>query len=124
MKTCSKCKTEKELSDFYKDRRRPDGKACQCKSCMESYQKPNRKKNCADYYQRKKAFVDSFKTPCVKCGEPEKACIDFHHLDPNTKDFTIAKAQFNRERIKQEVEKCVCLCANCHRKLHAGLFSL
>jgi hypothetical protein len=92
---------------------------------MESYKKPNRKQTCANYYKRKQEFVNSLKTPCVKCGEPEKACIDFHHLDPSTKDFTIGKATFsNKERLRKEVEKCVCLCANCHRKVHAGLISL
>ena len=30
----------------------------------------------------------------------------------------------NREWLSQEIAKCVCLCANCHRKVHAGLIDL
>lgn len=33
MKRCSTCKTEKPLTDFYADRRTPDGLKCQCKKC-------------------------------------------------------------------------------------------
>lgn len=31
------------------------------------------------------------KSPCIICGESELVCIDFHHIDPNNKEFTIGK---------------------------------
>ena len=74
-----------------------------------------------------KEFIYSKKDPCLFCGEDEKVCIDFHHIDDNTKSFEVAQAiskYRNFDIIQQEIDKCVCLCANCHRKLHAGLFSL
>ena len=65
------------------------------------------------------------KTPCIVCGESEPIAIDFHHINPNEKEFTIGKHRGkNREWLSQEISKCVCLCANCHRKVHVGLIDL
>ena len=60
---------------------------------------------------------------CVICGESESCCIDFHHVDEQGKSCNVAdftRYGFSRERILAEIGKCVALCANCHRKLHAG----
>lgn len=60
---------------------------------------------------------------CAKCGEREKACLDFHHL--GEKDMTVsAMLGMNEQRVRFEISKCIVLCANCHRKLHAGIFGL
>jgi hypothetical protein len=79
---------------------------------------------CAD----KRAWVASIKAAdgCLLCGEQEPDCLDFHHLDPTQKEFRIATACVgsSKERIAEEIRKCVVLCANCHRKLHAGVLSL
>ena len=62
---------------------------------------------------------------CVLCGEDEYFALDFHHLDPSTKDIEIVKLRKSSfERLKKEVEKCAVLCANCHRKVHAGILTL
>ncbi len=61
---------------------------------------------------------------CSNCGESHPACIQFHHDEPDTKDFTIADAMrqaYSRARILREIEKCTVFCANCHIKHHAGL---
>ena len=56
---------------------------------------------------------------CVVCGEKDVCCLDFHHL--YNKSFNLASArEVSTERIKEEIKKCIVLCANCHRKLHAG----
>mgnify|MGYP005855513707 CR=1 FL=1 len=46
--------------------------------------------------------------------------LDFHHLDPQKKDFNlgIAIIQWKWEKVKPELDKCILLCANCHRELH------
>ncbi len=51
--------------------------------------------------------------------------LEFHHLDENEKDFGISQDGNTRpwEEVKKELDKCVLLCANCHREAHAGLFS-
>jgi hypothetical protein len=73
----------------------------------------------------KRKAVMAFGGSCSICGYrrcPE--AFDFHHLDPSKKDFSIASAiesPISATVIANELEKCVLLCANCHRELHAGL---
>lgn len=58
---------------------------------------------------------------CAKCGEDNPATLDFHHLDPSEKELNIGSViskGWGKDRILKEVEKCVVLCANCHRKEH------
>ncbi len=61
---------------------------------------------------------------CQICGYdrcPE--ALEFHHRDETGKDFGISDKGYTRSwsRIKQEIEKCLLLCANCHREVHSGL---
>jgi hypothetical protein len=44
--------------------------------------------------------------------------LQFHHLDPTKKDFTIGGKSWSYERLKQEVDKCILVCANCHIEIH------
>lgn len=58
---------------------------------------------------------------CIRCGERDFYCLEFHHRDPKTKLFTVGQ-HFNHMawgRVLEEIAKCDVLCANCHRKLHA-----
>ena len=64
---------------------------------------------------------------CQVCGYDR--CIEaleFHHLDPTQKDFGISHKGYTRswEKVKEEVDKCILLCANCHREIHAGTLQL
>lgn len=61
---------------------------------------------------------------CYICGESERACIDYHHLDPSTKHAEIGQMLSetrSKKKIEEELKKCIPLCSNCHRKFHAGL---
>lgn len=61
---------------------------------------------------------------CTQCGENHPATLQFHHLDPQTKDFnlaTVVTEGYSIKRIKNEIAKCIVLCANCHAKLHYEL---
>lgn len=54
---------------------------------------------------------------CVECGYSDcLEALQFHHKDPNTKLLQISDAIFKKGR--EEAEKCVLLCANCHVKHH------
>lgn len=60
---------------------------------------------------------------CFFCEECSPECIDLHHIDPSEKDENVSKLirEFrSMERVKNEIQKCVSLCANCHRKFHKG----
>jgi hypothetical protein len=64
---------------------------------------------------------------CSLCGYAKfLGALEFHHLDPAEKDFGISSkgTTASWEKIKIELNKCICLCANCHREVHAGIVSL
>ena len=57
---------------------------------------------------------------CTKCGFDHPAALDFHHEDPSKKDGNIHRYISNGQTKKafEEIEKCIVLCANCHRIHH------
>ncbi|MBT3249842.1 MAG: hypothetical protein HN846_00030 [Candidatus Pacebacteria bacterium] len=64
---------------------------------------------------------------CCFCGYDRcSAALDFHHRDPNTKEFGLSQSGMTRswERTRKELEKCVLVCSNCHREIHAGKLQL
>jgi predicted HNH restriction endonuclease len=61
---------------------------------------------------------------CQICGYARCAeALEFHHQEGSSKDFGISAKGYTRswERVRREVEKCILVCANCHRELHAGI---
>ena len=57
-----------------------------------------------------------------RCGY--NSCIEaleFHHNDSSGKDFSISEKGYTRSwaKVKEELDKCMLLCANCHRETHA-----
>ena len=74
----------------------------------------------------RKELVDELKTgPCYHCGQVHPpVCMDLHHVDPSTKEFTVNANGKGLAALKEEAKKCVRLCAICHRKLHAGIITL
>ncbi len=61
---------------------------------------------------------------CVFCGYNKcQAALDFHHLDPKGKDFGLSKNGITRSwvKTKTELDKCILVCSNCHREIHAGI---
>ena len=69
--------------------------------------------------QRKQAkdFIISKKTKCARCPESFPRCLEFHHMDG--KEFSVSRGPtrgMSPERIQREIDKCILLCANCHRK--------
>ena len=71
-------------------------------------------------HAKKKQILDQARAGgCVRCGESDLACLDFHHRDPSEKEGHIGHIRrFSVERINAEIAKCDVLCANCHRKHH------
>ena len=73
------------------------------------------------------ALVEYKGGKCEICGYDKcKQALEFHHIDPNEKEFGIGEKGYTRsiERVKEEVDKCLLVCANCHRELHAGLINI
>jgi hypothetical protein len=71
----------------------------------------------------KQESVDALGGKCMVCGYDKCiAAMDFHHRDPTEKEArggNIASVPI-KDRAA-ELEKCVLLCANCHRETHYGL---
>ncbi len=126
-KWCSTCKKEKDIVEFSKNPTKKDGLCSKCKTCQNDYAKLHYKNNKNKYFdlikeqnKKKKQFLYDQKYPCSSCGESDKACLDFHHTDSKTKAFNLSSYKnHSLDKIKKEIEKCIVLCANCHRKLHA-----
>jgi hypothetical protein len=79
-----------------------------CNSCGVNIRRFALKEKCVQYKGGK----------CSKCGYDR--CIialEFHHINPNAKEFTIAGRHCIKwSRIKEELDKCILLCANYHRE--------
>ena len=73
----------------------------------------------------KQKLVDYKGGACEICGYSK--CIEalhFHHKNANEKDFSISGKSLSFERLKEEVDKCVLVCSNCHSEIHAGLIKI
>lgn len=80
MKKCTKCKIEKELSEFNKDKSRKDGLQPRCKSCVKQYNKQYYNQN-ADYFKRYKlensdSIREHYKQYCLE--NPDKIIQKYH----------------------------------------------
>lgn len=110
---CPTCKNYKKFDEFYT--RRKNQCSGWCRSCVshQTIERGRKLKNeCVKYKGGK----------CQKCGYNKcQAALDFHHINPNEKNFSICKKygcrKFN-DTIKKELDKCILLCANCHREEH------
>ena len=113
-KFCPKCESDKSINDFYsktKTQLQP-----YCKTCFNKY--------CSERWINKK--IESIIYLGSKCNDCTVSyptfpyvVFDFHHLNPKEKDFNWDKLKLqSAETIFEELNKCVLLCANCHRLRH------
>lgn len=107
------------------------------KKYMKEYLKdPERKrKHLARVARQRKKYKEGLKrllaefrfSGCVVCGEQNACCLQAHHLDNESKDFNVGDAFWRKTplcKVRKELDKCACLCANCHFKVHAGIFEV
>ena len=86
------------------------------------------KKAVAKRRKKLKAMVVQYKGgKCILCGY--KKCIqafDLHHTGDSKKEFGLAASGLTRswEKTRAEADKCILVCANCHREIHAGVVQL
>lgn len=134
IKTCIKCKSEKPLSEFAFKCKADNIYHHSCKQCHRKYSAQhycdNKEhyiaksgRNRKLYYAKNRQFVDEFKSSkgCLYCNESDPTCLDFHHYK-DKKEYCISRkiAECSLETLMLEINKCHVLCANCHRKFHAG----
>jgi hypothetical protein len=105
------------------------------RECMRNYFKQWRENNpekekahsAKEHQRRVRArnyiLSEAKKDGCVVCGYNKcRTALDLHHIDPSEKENLIGKIR-GIQGMKDEIQKCVVLCKNCHAELHAGLLS-
>ncbi len=112
---CSKCKTNKEANMFYlnEDNSR---KHSYCKICQSA--------NVLDRQRLwKKKAIDYKGSKCIVCGyQKYDGALEFHHTDPTQKEYGLSAGKLKTFlSSRTELDKCVLVCSNCHREIHAGL---
>jgi hypothetical protein len=62
---------------------------------------------------------------CEICGYNRcNRALQFHHLNSDEKDFTISGKSLSFEKLKNEVDKCILVCSNCHSEIHDNLIKI
>ena len=112
---CAKCKKMNPIDEFYL---KADGKRnhSYCKVCQNN--------NVLDRQRLfKKKAIEYKGGKCCLCEYNIcEGALEFHHLDPSIKEFGLAAGKLRTfEKSKKELDKCVLVCANCHREIHAGV---
>ena len=88
---------------------------------LEYYEKNKekcKKQNAKNSVKRKQKLKEEARQKlggkCVWCGTVEN--LEFDHIDPAQKLFTVAAFPYSAELWWKEVEKCRLLCKTCHKK--------
>ena len=118
MKVCLKCNKEKPLADFYgKGSKRKEDTHSYCKECFNKYTTDR-------FIEKKKQAIEYLGGCCENCGyDKYYGALQFHHRDPTQKDMDWKKIRrYGWDRMKEELDKCALLCANCHAEEHHRLW--
>lgn len=111
---CTKCDALKDYSEYTKASVKLSGIAGECKDCKKIRTASLRK-------ERENELLKMFNSECLDCKikDINPSFFDFHHLNKETKNREVKQIICGRyETLINEVNKCVLLCPNCHRKRH------
>lgn len=108
-KICIKCNKPKLYSDFYNNFNF-------CKYCADAIR--------VDIFRKNKIDAVKYKGgKCLHCNyDSAMSALEFHHINPDEKDFSFSK--YKKATITDalpELDKCILLCANCHREEHSKM---
>jgi hypothetical protein len=99
---------------FIKDRK-AGHRGDKCNGCLSGEEKRRKKQKCVNYKGGK----------CQICGYNKTIkALAFHHIDPKNKSYNIGNTGLGYESMKSELDKCICVCHNCHAEIEAGLINL
>lgn len=116
-KQCRRCLQEKNEKFFYQQQQKERGKVYKyrdsyCIECRGEYSQQKRRELKAQCV----AYKGGQCTVCKLVDDP--AVYDFHHIDPKKKDFSFGSTHRSFESLRAELDKCLLVCSNCHRKIH------
>lgn len=135
MRVCTVCGEAKTNQDFFYQNKRAEKLHSQCKACYvikrrmiwrDHYHKYGSKyreraveRNRRIKNKLRKLMLEYLENrSCEKCGMSDLRVLEFDHIDPTTKSFSIAGAITSTRswgKILIEIDKCQILCANCHK---------
>lgn len=124
IKTCAKCLKEKTLEHFYSNGKTAEGLTKYKPKCI-ACENSNRK---SDLFAKIQQYLESCdkEYSCERCNYTGIfGSLDFHHVNPEDKVFSIGERSnrhysdesFEKDLVP-ELDKCILLCPNCHRKEH------
>lgn len=111
IRCCRTCGEEKPLTEYFS---KGNGKRhVSCKTCEIRRRRDRRR-------ERKQRAIDYLGGKCAVCGYDRcSGAMDFHHISPSEKDPKVKRiTRWSWEKVVVELDKCVLLCANCHREVH------
>ena len=133
MKTCTVCSKQQPIENFNKQGK--TGRAKICKTCKKDYdaERYERKRDkllghvrqtrkAITEYNVKKQYEYQLGHPCVDCGETDPVVLEFDHVSQEGKVDTLSDLLYKYfllwedDRVQTELQKCVVLCANCHKR--------
>ena len=134
----------KRCANIHNHRRQPEGKCKDCDKptrtchvrCQEckaaqaaarlTHPKVLNSAQVKNFYQRSKVKAVAYLGGCcLLCGYDKcTGALQFHHVDPTTKGFTISGRTMAWVRLKPELDKCVLLCSRCHTEVELGVTKL
>jgi len=131
-KVCTKCKIEKDITEFYCDKRNKNGFCPQCKKCtlefhfIQYHKYPQKHRDARSKSDRKyrlhqkQQAVDYKGGKCQVCGYNKYlGALEFHHINPEEKQHGIGVLMRHQwGEIKSELDKCILVCSNCHKEIH------
>ena len=76
--------------------------------------------------KRKNILIENKGGKCEVCGYNK--CIralEFHHIDPNKKEYNVSTStNIDIDILLEEIKKCILVCSNCHREIHSGVITI
>lgn len=133
---CGNCHAEEEHRLLEIKQSMKDRSLCAYKPCGNIINRSKPAKYCSDKCKHKDStvrrknvlkqrFVDYKGGKCEKCGYANYlGALQFHHLNPNEKDFSVGTGKGKALAIVYaELDKCICLCNNCHAEAHEEIRS-
>lgn len=132
-KICPNCNKILLTSEFASHPTRGTQRYCKCcqRQISKDWYQANKHRQQQNVYRNTKSYVKAFNTwkstlSCQLCGEDSTVCLDFHHVCGKDKNFNIASSVRSNgfAATIAELGKCICVCSNCHRKIHGNVIQL
>lgn len=136
MKKCTRCKQDFKTTEFKIVNQKTGKRSALCPECKREYDREywaktkyfrnERKKiNTKRILERNREYIIAYLKlhPCIDCKEKDIEVLEFDHQ--RDKLFNVAEFRGHSiENLQKEIDKCVVVCANCHRRRTNKQFKL